>query len=73
MKLSTTETGDICLEEVFNPVVFCTKEDFSMGVVMKDFGYEISVVDKEAELITIYAIQPGCPVVQLSQSKYTEE
>jgi len=43
MKLDVNEFGNILLEEVYNTVVFKTKEGNELLVCMRDGGFEIAI------------------------------
>ena len=49
MKLEITETHNILLKEVFNSVVFETKEGEKIAVCMRDGGFEIGIKDQSAK------------------------
>jgi len=45
MKLDITEGGEIRLREVFNGVLFETKEGEKLGVCMRDGAFEVMLKD----------------------------
>ena len=46
MKVSVGENQELILEEVFNSVVFKTRNGFQMAVRMRADGFEIGVEDR---------------------------
>ena len=64
MKIDITEDRTIRLREVFNSVLFETKEGEKLTVCMRDGGFEIGVKDSvksegKEEHFTWYSIQGG--------------
>lgn len=56
MKLSVNEHGNICLEEVFNGVELKAASGESIGICMRDDGFELRVGDNS---VTWYSIRRG--------------
>lgn len=58
MKITTAEEGTMQFEEVFNPIIFKTKDGEELVLTMRDTGFEImyheSMVELKKEKITIH-------------------
>ncbi len=46
MKITTTENGEIQLEEVYNPIVLKTRDGEVMAITMRDTGFELNYQGK---------------------------
>ena len=46
MKVTTTENGEIQIEEVYNPIVLKTRDGEIMAITMRDTGFELDYQGK---------------------------
>lgn len=46
MEIDVTETGEIRLRKVYNPVIFDTEEGETFAICMREDGIEVTMVDR---------------------------